>query len=105
MKALMRDSMREMTALLPEPNPVTALRSGSHGAQSSPVGVPRNANFTNPILFAEGHAMAPSALHTAGDSLLVGQPVAVRAHVLENENIQADVQWRQMTNVALSRYP
>ena len=62
MKALMKDSMREMTALLPEPNPVTALRSGSHGAQSPPVGVPRDANFTNPILFAEGHAMAPSAL-------------------------------------------
>ena len=25
----------------------------------------------------------------------MGQPVAVRAHVLENENIQADVQWRE----------
>ena len=71
-KALMKDSMREMMALLPEPNPVTALGSGSHGAQSPPVRVPRDANFTNPILFAEVHAMAPSALHTGGDSLPVG---------------------------------
>ena len=91
MKALMKDSMRKMMALLPEPNHVTALGSGSHGAQSPPVGVPRDANFTNPILFAEGHAMAPLALHTGGDSLPVGQPVAVRAHVLGDENIQADV--------------
>ena len=45
----MKDSMREMMALLPEPNHVG---SGSHGAQSPPVGVPRDANITNPILFA-----------------------------------------------------
>ena len=95
MKALMKDSMRKMMALLPEPNHITALGSESHGAQSPPVGVPRDANFTNPILFAEGHAMAPLALHTGGDLLPVGQPVAVRAHVLEDENIQADVQWRE----------
>ena len=95
MKALMKDSMREMMALLPEPNHVTALGSGSHGARSPPVGVPRDANITNPILFAEGHAMAPLALHTGGDSLPVGQPVAVRAHVLEDEDIQADVHWRE----------
>ena len=36
--------------------------------------------------------MAPSALHTRGDSL---QPVAVHAHVLEDEDIQAEVQWRE----------
>ena len=39
--------------------------------------------------------MAPSALHTGWDSLPVGQPVAVRAHVLEEDIIQADVQWRE----------
>ena len=38
--------------------------------------------------------MAPSALHTGGDSLPVGQPVAVRVRVLEDEDIQTDVQWR-----------
>ena len=92
MKAPMKYPMREMTLmeLLPEPNPVTALGSGSHGAQS-----PRDANFTNNLLFANGHAIAPSALHTGGDSLSVGQPVAVRAHVLEDEHIHTNVPWRE----------
>ena len=36
-----------------------------------------------------------TALHTGGDSLPVGQPLAIKTHVLNVDNVDADVQWRE----------